>query len=277
MRAPHEALRVHGEAIREFTTLGIQRYERATIRDLAARQIEVVGEHAVAKAFGVIHGAVVRTPARAVGADHLLALACHLARTLEAVQAAGGRHPFLVAHGASPQAARAIALCVIEAIVRLVRLRIVRARHRAGVPVHEGERLAQRQHQSASATQVHAGHDVVDGDEGVVTGTRVESLHAIAADVDPVQHAHGGAPDRRLAHDRVVLPDAFRLDGVHDASSLRATGVVERMTDVPWMWGAVRMLAMPPAHTSRMPSSAVMSSASCHTIQPMTPENTTTE
>src|SRR5215510_12165172 len=68
MGAPHEPLRVYGQAIGEFAARGVELDERAAVDDLPCGAVEIVGEDRVAKALGVVHRPAVRAPPGAIRA-----------------------------------------------------------------------------------------------------------------------------------------------------------------------------------------------------------------
>ena len=178
----------------------------------------------------MIHGAVVRAPARSIGANHFTALAFHLTRAHEAVQTSGGGHPIRVAHGARPQSSSTVALGVVETISNLIWLRISSARDCASFKIHKRKFFFQSQYQAATHPQIHRRHNVIKRFKNIFPSARIKSLHAVAANVDPIQLIQGWAPNWRLANNGVIAPRQFRLYLLDVVGLVTTYGIVELVT-----------------------------------------------
>ena len=182
----------------------------------------------------MIHGLIVRAPSRSIGANHFATFALRLTRACEAVQTSGGGHPICVAHGAGPQPSSAVALGVVETIPDLIWLGISSAGHCASFKIHKRKFFFQGQHQAATRTQIHRSHNVVKRSKDIFTGAWIESLHAIAANVNPIQLVYVGAPNWRLANNGVIAPGQFRLYLLDVVVLATRCGTAEIVThDVP--------------------------------------------
>ena len=132
----------------------------------------------------------------------------------------------LQADRARPEAARRIALAVVEAVVRQVGLGVRDLRARAGRFIEEVKPIVARPHEATLRTRHHGAHALADIPDRLGFRLRIEGEDLVRFDVHVEQTV--GMPNRAFAPDGDVVADGFGGDhemrGVLEGDRREATG-----------------------------------------------------